>query len=176
MTVTPTTFRTTLPEFSNTATYSDATIQNWICFGELYIQPPMWDDSIVDCAGLTFRDRGITFFAAHYLAMQQSAILRSQYGGVPGTNVGVVNSVSANGASVGYDTGIGSNDEWGPFNNTIYGQIYMQMSMLVGMKPLQIGVGCAPLGVAPPFFGQVPAGYFVGPAWPGPNPNPGIFG
>jgi len=175
MNVTPTTFRVTLPEFGNTATYSDAMIQNWICFGTLYIQPPMWDDSIVDCAGLTFLDRGITFFAAHYLAMQQSGIQRAAYGGIPGTNVGVVNSVSANSASVGYDTGIGANDEWGPFNNTIYGQIYMQMSMLVGMKPLQIGVGWGPLGVAP-FFGHVPAGYFVGPAWPGPNPAPGVFG
>lgn len=148
MTVTPTTLRALFPEFSNTATYPDSTINVWIPIYTLMVGSDRWGD---------LTDLGITLAVCHQLAIGAKAVKQAATGGVPGSAVGVVNNRSVDKVSVGYDVTVATEEGAGFWNQTTYGTRYYHYAKIFGAGPVQVNTP-----------GYDPTGGVAGGAWPGP--------
>lgn len=113
-------------------------------------------------AGRALLDIGVELFTAHHLVLEYQAGQEAAVGAPPGRSKGPISGTSAVGASVSYDTGSGLNPGDGHWNLTTYGTRFLEMLRLVGVGPIQVGVGRAPIGTPG-------AGYGAGGAWAGPG-------
>lgn len=148
MTVTPTTLRALFPEFSNTTTYPDATINAWIPIATQFVGPDRWGD---------LTDFGITLWICHYITLGAKAAKTAATGGTPGTAVGVVNNKSVDKVSIGYDVTVATEAGAGFWNQTTYGTRYWHYVQMFGAGPVQCNTP-----------GFDPTGGLNGGAWPGP--------
>ena len=105
-------------------------------------------------------DVAAELFAAHNLTLEVRAQAESKNGGIPGQQVGPVNSKSVDKVSIGYDTGSGIEADAGHWNLSIYGTRFIRLAKMFGAGPIQIGIGVTPTG--------------TGLGWSGPNVTPGF--
>lgn len=125
-TITPSSFRVRYPEFSDTATYPDATITAQIGVANLLLVSDRWTEILDYASGL---------FVAHQLSLGRRAVAG---GSIPGAPGGVATSRSVGGVSVGYDTSTGQIQDGGTWNLSIYGAQFLQLARLVGSGGIQL--------------------------------------
>lgn len=106
------------PEFSNTTTYPQATIEFWLSQGYVQVSQRIFRDSY---------DMAVMLWTAHHVAMGAANAKTAAAGGVPGSASGVQTSKSVDGVSVGYST-ITSIANAGAWNATSYGQRFLTMA------------------------------------------------
>ena len=151
MAVSPASFRANFPVFADPAAYPDAVVQFFIDLAYMLLSAQRWGALL---------DTGVQFYLAHNLLLERAAQLAAEASAVPGTPQGPQSSQSAGPLSMSWDTGSAAEKEGGTYNQTTYGQRYIRLARLVGMGPLQLGIGCAPPGA-------------LGMAWSGPPQWPG---
>lgn len=145
MTVTPATFVTNFPEFSNPTSYPTAPIQFYIDLAYSLLPASRW---------MTTLDFGVQLFVAHNLVLESQAQLAANSGKPPGLSTGIASSKSGGPLSISWDTSSAAEVGAGHWNLTTYGQRYIRLARLIGSGGMQLGIGCAPPG-------------FIG-AWSGP--------
>lgn len=148
MAVTVTDFRSAFPEFDDAVVYPDAQVQFWLSFESSMFNEGRWGDLL---------SKGVMLFAAHNLSLQRRNIDAAEFGGVPGSSVGVLTSKSVDKVSAGYDTSSVSEENAGQFNATTYGKQYIHLARLIGAGPVHVGL---------PSLNELILG---GSAWAGPN-------
>lgn len=149
MTISVAQFRVDYPEFGSTVSYPNSQVSYWLEVAYSMLNAGRWGRQL---------DIGAELFIAHHVAIEAKAMAESANGGIPGTQVGPVNSKSVDKVSMGYDTGAGIQEGAGHWNMTIYGTRFIRLARMFGAGPVQIGIGAAP----------------VGSAWSGPNCSPGF--
>lgn len=153
MTISPQQFRVDYNEFNSSVTYPNSALSFWLDIAYRQLNADRWGTSI---------DIGAELFVAHHLSIEARAQAESQAGGIPGGQVGPINSKSVDKVSIGYDTGAGIQPDAGHWNLTVYGTRFIRMARMMGAGPLFIGVGAVPAG--------------NGLAWPGPSTIPSVTG
>ncbi len=131
MTVTPASFRTNFPEFTDAVAYPDAQVSFYLSIAALSMDTTRW-------GGLL--DFGTQLMVAHQLVIDRRAQLEAQSGGIPGTNTGPISSKSVDKVSVGFDTGAASEEGAGHWNLTVYGTRYWRLVLMIGAGPIQVGL------------------------------------
>lgn len=144
--ITPAQFRADFPEFASSVAYPNSQLTFWLNFAYVMLNATRWGRSL---------DMGAELFVAHNICLEARAQADAARGGIPGQQVGPINSKSVDKVSMGYDTSSGIEVGAGHWNLTIYGTRFVRMMKLFGAGPVQVGIG------------QVPSGN--GPAWPGPG-------
>lgn len=129
MTVTAAIFRADFPEFANTTTFPDASVNFWISLAGKMMSAERWADLL---------DTGTELFVAHNIALQAKDAKAAAAGGVGGATSGVVASKSVDKVSVSYDTGSATIAGGGAWNLTAYGVRYLQLARMVGAGAVQI--------------------------------------
>ena len=147
--VTPAQFRADFPEFASTSQYTPSQVNYWLEFAYSMLNAGRWGRQL---------DFGVSMFAAHNLALEARAMKEAEKGGIPGAQVGPVNSKSVDKVSIGYDTSSGIEVGAGHWNMTIYGTRFIRMAKMFGAGPVQIGMG----------------GGITGSGWAGPLTTPGF--
>lgn len=127
-------FRLDFHEFSSSVTYPDTMIDFWLTVAANFVRQCVWGNQY----GL-----GCELYAAHNLVLEAQAQRASQTGGIPGVATGPINSKSVDKVSVGYDTGVASEEGAGNWNLTTYGLRFKRLADLFGMGGIQLGV-CSP--------------------------------
>ena len=151
MTITVQQLRADFPEFSSTTDYTNAAIQFWLDRAYEFLNVQRWGKHL---------DLGAELFTAHNIAIEARAVKDASHGGIPGSQVGPLNSKSIDKVSVSYDVGSGIELDAGHWNLTVYGTRFIRIARMMGAGPLQIGIGSVPTG--------------SGQAWPGPDTTPGF--
>lgn len=106
------------PEFSNTTSYPQTTIEFWLSQGYIQVSERLFRDSY---------DMAVMLWTAHHVAMGAANARAAARGGIPGSASGVQTSKSVDGVSVGYST-ITSLNNAGAWNATSYGQRFLTMA------------------------------------------------
>lgn len=132
MTVTVAQFRTDFPEFADAAVYPNTAFDLWYGVAVKLLSSDRWG---------TLLDIGTELYVAHQLALEARAQAQAAAGSVPGELVGPLNSKSVDKVSMGYDTSAGTEESAGHWNLTIYGTRFIRLARMMGMGPVQIGVG-----------------------------------
>jgi Protein of unknown function (DUF4054) len=156
MTVTAELFRRDFIEFADGERYPDPVIMFWIGAASQLVNADRWGSLL---------NTGIELLVAHQITLERKALDEAARGGIPGMTPGIINNKSVDKVSIGYDTQPGMELDAGHWNLTIYGTRYIRLVRMMGIGPLQIGVGSNP--VAP--FSSAEA--WGGP-WPWNVPNP----
>lgn len=130
----PATFRTDFPEFGNTTTYPDSSVNFWLNLAGLLILPTVWGD---------VQPYATELFIAHNLALEQLAQRAAASGGVPGLTAGVTSGKTVDKLSITYDTTAGLVKDAGHWNLTTYGTRFIMLANLAGMGGYQAGAGMA---------------------------------
>ncbi len=136
MTVAYQDFITAFPEFSNTTTFPQATVEFWIGQAYLQLNPAVLGTSM---------DLAVMLFTAHNVVLAAQSARASTGGGIGGASGGVVSSKSVADVSVSYDTTLTAIDGAGIWNATSYGQRLFMM--------LKAFAGPVYRAVAPRYFG-----------------------
>lgn len=145
-------FRTDLPQFSDKTVYPDTSLQMWLDFGNLLLNPLRWGELL---------NYGLELFMAHNLSLQAYNTLKGGgSGGITGVTRGPIEYETVGPISLGYNTQAVVNKDAGWWNYTIYGQQFWWLAMMVGTGPIQVGAGMD--------VGYGYMGYGYGAAWPGP--------
>lgn len=150
MTITVAQFRADFTEFASTTKYPNSAVTFWLTLAYQLLNADRWGAQI---------DIGAELFVAHNLVIEAKAQAEFAAGGIPGGQVGPVNSKSVDKVSVSYDTGAGIQLDAGHWNLSVYGTRFIRLARMFGAGPLFAGVG------------YVPA--LSGMAWPGPSTLPG---
>ena len=130
--VTASGFRVNFPEFANRVRYPDSAVNFWLPLGYGFVNPQRWGLKI---------DLGAQLWAAHWLVLERKAQDEANFGGVPGTNTGAVNSKSVDKVSLGYDSAGASEEGAGHWNLTTYGTRFIALGKLLGAGPVQVTDG-----------------------------------
>ena len=146
-------FRADYPEFNSSVNFPNSSINYWLALAYQMLNAGRFG-SLLDTAA--------ELFTAHNVAIEARALAESANGGIPGTQVGPLNSKSVDKVSMGYDTSSGIIEGAGHWNLTIYGTRFIKLSRTMSAGPLQIGIGSAPAS--------------SGPAWSGPDCSPSFTG
>lgn len=154
MTVTPASFVSDFPEFTNVPVPG---IQFWLDVAAAFLNPQRWPTNIYGTSKRCLLDLGTELFVAHHIAIEQDAQKTAQFNGTPGRVRGPLSSESGGAISTGYDTAAVTYKDAGFWNLTNFGTRFWDLAMLVGSGPIQINIG--PI---PPFT-PGGAGAFVGP-------------
>lgn len=109
-------------------------------------------------------DMGQELFAAHWIVLAARAVRASAVGGIPGEASGMTSGKGVGPLSRSYDTSAILQKDAGHWNLTVYGIQLMHFVEIMGAGPVQVGIGCDPLGA----FNSSP--------WLGPWPFPSITG
>jgi hypothetical protein len=142
-------FRLDFPEFTNTTTFPDSSVNFWLGVAVKMLRESRWADLL---------DVGLELFMAHNLSLEKAAAS----GGVPGIQYGAVSGKTVDKLSITYDATIGIVPDAGHWNLSTYGTRFLWMMNMAGMGPTQVGAGAA--GFDP---GQVYIyGGTYGPGWP----------
>jgi hypothetical protein len=118
-------------------------VNYWLTFAGKLVNAARWGN---------LTDDGIQLFAGHNLSLERKAMDASDNGATPGESVGVINNMSVDKVSVGYDSASAAELDAGHWNLTIYGTRFVRLARMMGSGGLQIGGG---------------EGLAIG-AWPGP--------
>lgn len=133
MAVTIEQFRKDYPEFADVAAYPDDGLTYWLAVAVIMINKSRWK---------TAYDLGVALFLAHHLVLERQALLAAQKGGVPGTQIGILNSKSVDKVSAGYDVSAAAAlPDAGHWSMTTYGLRFIQLARMMGAGPVQVGVG-----------------------------------
>ncbi len=151
MTITVAQFRADFSEFGSSVTFPNSAVQYWLNFAYNFMNAARWGSSL---------DMGAELFAAHNLALEARTQAEAKAGGIPGAQVGPINSKSVDKVSIAYDTAAGAEPDAGHWNTTIYGTRYIKLAKMMGAGGLQLGIG----SVDP----------INGPGWSGPLTTPGF--
>jgi len=151
MTISAQQFRVDYPEFSGTEKFPNSAVTFWLGIAYQMLNADRWGNQL---------DIGAELFVAHNLAIEARAQLEASKGGIPGSQVGPINSKSVDKVSIGYDTSAGLELNAGHWNLTVYGTRFIRICRMMGAGPLFIGVGAVPVG--------------SGLAWPGPSTIPSM--
>lgn len=146
--------RTDFPEFADTVTFPDSTINYWLNVASMMLIPRRWQQMLTV---------GIELFAAHNIVLEAYASNTVAVGGLPGLSKGAIAGEAVDKGSVSYDTNSTLELDGGNWNLTVYGSRFLRMARMFGAGPIQIGVGWNPNPLN-------------GPAWGGPDCAPGWFG
>jgi hypothetical protein len=144
-------FRVDYPEFSDLGSFPRSQINYWMAFAYGMLNARRFGRQL---------NVAIQLFVAHNIALEARAQAEASFGGIPGGQVGPINSKSVDKVSMGYDTSAGIEIGAGHWNLTIYGTRLIRLIKIFGAGPVQIGIGAVPSG--------------SGQGWPGPNTNPGF--
>jgi len=145
MTVTVTSFRQDMPEFTDPSVYSAAMITRYINLGVNFQNQYRWDPSIIDY--------GTELFVAHNCVLDARNTAAVAAGGIPGTVQGVQTSKGADKVNVSYDTQAVTLENGEFWNMTTYGIRFLQLSRQYGTGGMQIGTGPCGSGAPYPGFG-----------------------
>lgn len=129
------TFRKNLPEFANSATYTDAAIDFWLGMGVIMLNACRWGAAL---------DYGLMLFTAHNMVLEAQAAASAAKGGIPGTQTGVLSGKALGKASITYDAQAGLLPDAGHWNLTNYGTRFIQMARMIGSGGFQSSGGCGP--------------------------------
>jgi hypothetical protein len=152
MTITVQQFRADYPEFSSSSQYPNSAITYWLNLAYLLLNPSRWGSVL---------DTGAELFVAHNVAIEARAQAEAANGGIPGGQVGPINSKSVDKVSISYDTSTGIQEGAGHWNLTVYGTRLIKLARMFGAGPIQVGIGYDPYG---------------GGAWAGPDVTPSMTG
>lgn len=125
----PPTFRSHFAEFADDVTYPDSSVQFFLNVGSALINARRWGN--MTCFG-------VELICAHFLAMQQYAQLGAAGGGVPGLARGIMQNKSVSKVSVGYNTEVTAVEGWGPWNLTVYGQMFADFADMFGRGGIEL--------------------------------------
>ena len=151
MTISVQQFRADFPEFGSSTQFTSSQVQFWLNAAYSFLNTRRWGRQL---------DIGAELYAAHNVAIEARAAASAANGGVPGEQVGPVNSKSVDKVSMGYDTSAGTVEGAGDWNLTVYGTRFMRMARMFGAGGIQIGIGAVPSN--------------SGQGWPGPLTTPGF--
>jgi hypothetical protein len=122
-------FRTDFPEFADTTTYPDATVNLWLTIAVSLVNACRWGD---------LTNIGIVLVTAHHLAMAARDEQAASAGGIPGQVTGPTASKSVDKVSVSYDAGAVSLSDAGFWNLTSYGIRFLGLARLMGAGGMQL--------------------------------------
>jgi hypothetical protein len=126
----PVTFRSHFPAFADPTLYPDPQVQVFLNLGEQMCSAWVWGQ---------FQAIGEELVCAHFLAMMAYAMggagLVPGVGAVPGLARGIQTSKSVSKVSVGYNPQLTAVDGAGPWNLTVYGQMFAWWWRIVGAPP-----------------------------------------
>lgn len=165
MTVTPDSFRRDYGEFASEAAYPPSVVNYYLALGAIMMNQRRWGSPLTtaDSPPKTQYDMGLELFVAHHITIEKQAMDAAKIGGTPGVGQGgPVSSKSTGPISISYDTGAAAELDAGHWNLTIYGKRFINMALMVGIGPIQVGIGHSPV--------------LSGSPWVGPPPWPGWFG
>lgn len=137
------TFRSILPEFSNTTYYPDVAVQYWLTTALTMLPLNVWT---------TLLDQGVLYYAAHNLALARGRARSAAGGAAPGTTQGALTSKGVDKVSAGYDANAVTLKDGGLWNQTTYGIQFLQLARMVGAQGITQLSGYA-LGVDTGVFG-----------------------
>ena len=164
MTITPASFRVDFSEFASSVTYTNSSINYWINFATLFINPCLLGGpaTTVSNPPSTLYDIAVELFTAHNLVLEQPAQATAANNGVPGLTTGPISSKRVGPVSVSYDVGVGVDAEDGQYNLTIYGTRFINLYKMAGAPGMVANGNSSGANFGPyPTFG-------VGQAWAGP--------
>lgn len=138
MPVTPCSFRTHFPEFTDATAYPDGRINFWLSVGDRLLQTKRWQD---------MKDHGLALFTAHHLVLQARDVRAAAVGGIPGDKTGVVASKAVDKVNISYDNASTVDPRDGHWGLTSYGLQFRRLSNIAGMGGLQ-AVGAGAVGPA----------------------------
>lgn len=122
-------FRLNMPMFASVADYPAAQFEYYLKLGVKLLPERRWDDLL---------DDGLTFFVAHYLVLNQRAMLAADIGADPGKVTGNETSKSVDGVSKSMDVSSISLEDGGHWNQTTFGIQFLQLARMVGAGGVQL--------------------------------------
>lgn len=130
MSITATQLRTDFPEFADTTTYPDTTMEFWLSVAVITLPEDRWT---------TLLNVGTELFVAHHLVLAAQAADDVAVGVTPGDVTGPATSKAVDKVSVSYDAGNVSLTDGGFWNMTSYGIRFLQLARMIGAGPVQLG-------------------------------------
>lgn len=124
-------FRETFPQFSNTTTYPNTSIQMRLTLADVLMSESRFGTDIFPYV--------VCLFVAHYMALQAADNRSSAAGGVGGANTGIMTAKSVDKVSASYDASNTLNPDAGFWNNTRYGSEFWEYLMIFGAGAIQLG-------------------------------------
>ncbi len=128
-------FRADFPAFTDTTVYPDAMIQWNITWATNLMNAYRWGNMYV---------QGMELLVAHLSFLNAQQNLAAAAGGAPGISKGMIASEGAGAVSLGYDTSSTAEEKAGAYNLTQWGQQFIRLARLIGMGPIQVGIGYQP--------------------------------
>lgn len=122
-------FRLNMPMFANVDDYPSTQFEYYLRLGVKLLPERRWDDLL---------DDGLTFFVAHYLVLNQRAMLAADIGADPGKVAGNETSKSVDGVSKSMDVSSISLEDGGHWNQTTFGIQFLQLARMVGAGGVQL--------------------------------------
>jgi hypothetical protein len=129
MTLTTAQFRSDFPEFANTTTYPDPSVQLWITVSTSLVN---------ECRWMELTNLGIELVTAHQLVLSARDQLAASVGGIPGEVKGPTTSKSVDKVSVGYDASAVTLDDAGFWAMSAYGLRFLTLARMMGAGGLQL--------------------------------------
>lgn len=125
------TLRKTFKAFQSESVFSDEAIQFWLDVANELVSPARWGNNAA---------AGAMLLTCHHLTLaQRAAASGASGGGGGGGGVGVLNSKSIDGVSLGYDVSRSTLEGAGHYNLTSYGLQYLQLCNIYGIGPVHVG-------------------------------------
>jgi hypothetical protein len=163
MTISATSFVTDFPEFSNTTLFPVSSINYWINYASLLVNPTIFGgpgDAAPTNPPDNLYDILLELFTGHNLVLEAQAQTTATAGGIPGITTGLITSKHVGPVSVSYDVRAGINPDDGQYNLTIYGTRFINLYKLGGAPGFVAHGHFASQYAFFPVFGTAP--------WPGP--------
>lgn len=122
-------FRTSFPEFADSAIYPSSKISFWAGLAEKLVLLSVWGDC---------RSQGVSLYVAHELVLEGANARAAAVGGAPGQFTGAASSKSVGSVSVGYDSSGTSEKDAGYWNLTTYGKQFIRLARMFGAGAIQL--------------------------------------
>ncbi len=122
-------FRLDFPEFANTATYPDSSLDFWAGVAEIQVVKNVWK---------TMYATGVKLYVAHEITLAAQNVRAASKGGAPGQSGGIANSKTVGSASIGFDSNTSTEKDAGWWNRTTYGMQFYRLMRLYGAGCIQL--------------------------------------
>ncbi len=122
-------FRTSLPEFSDIARYSDAQLTFWATLAEAQVNARRWGAQT---------QMGVFLYVAHEITLSAQNEKATIVGGVPGNQSGPANSKTIGSVTIAYDTQQTAEKNAGYWNLTVYGKQFIRLARIFGAGGVQL--------------------------------------
>jgi hypothetical protein len=135
MTISAATFVVDFPEFSNTTLFPTSSINYWINYASLLVNPTIFGgpgNATPSSPPDNLYDILLELFTAHNLVLEGQAQKDAAAGNIPGLTTGPISSKHVGPISVSYDVGAGIDPDDGQYNLTIYGTRFINLYKLGG--------------------------------------------